>query len=319
MNKKILIIGNGFDLDIGMKTRYRDFMESGIWRKTKEHDNALSYSILKYLEEKNRLESWFDVENELLNYALEISEGTYRSPQETDRRGFELFQNKLKEYIQIEQETFITRVASTAIASITNILCNGFFTNIYSFNYTDLSKFMSRLNIKVSIPISYIHGSLGKNDNIVLGIETDKKIHKDYKFLFKTNSRFYSSNDLNENMDEANEIVFWGHSINGMDFPYFKDFFTKQSLPSEGRNRKKITIFTYDGESEECIRHNFREEGINPRDLMSRNDLVFIETKLLDEDDEHEEDKFDLFLSHLKEDSNHSEEQQIKRMEQNFF
>lgn len=319
MNKKILIIGNGFDLDIGMKTRYRDFMESGIWRKTKEHDNALSYSILKYLEEKNRLESWFDVENELLNYALEISEGTYRSPQETDRRGFELFQNKLKEYIQIEQETFITRVASTAIASINNILCNGFFTNIYSFNYTDLSKFMSRLNIKVSIPISYIHGSLGKNDNIVLGIETDKKIHKDYKFLFKTNSRFYSSNDLNENMDEANEIVFWGHSINGMDFPYFKDFFTKQSLPSEGRNRKKITIFTYDGESEECIRHNFREEGINPRDLMSRNDLVFIETKLLDEDDEHEEDKFDLFLSHLKEDSNHSEEQQIKRMEQNFF
>ena len=33
MYKKILIIGNGFDLDIGMKTRYQDFMESNIWRK----------------------------------------------------------------------------------------------------------------------------------------------------------------------------------------------------------------------------------------------------------------------------------------------
>lgn len=319
MHKKILIIGNGFDLDIGMKTRYRDFMESGIWRKAKEHGNALSYSILNYLEEKNKLESWFDVENELLNYALEISEGTYRSHQETDRKGFELFQNKLKEYLQREQDSFKTRVDSTALASMTNIICNGFFTNIYSFNYTDLRKFMSRFNIKVPIPITYMHGSLGKNDNIVLGIETDKIIHKDYRFLFKTNSRFYSSNNLNESMDEANEIVFWGHSINGMDFPYFKDFFTKQSQPSESKNRKKITIFTYDGESEECIRHNFREEGINPRDLMSRNDLVIIETKLLEEGDEHEEEKFDMFLTHLEEDSKHAEEQLVKRIEQDFL
>lgn len=318
MCKKILIIGNGFDLDIGMKTRYRDFMESNIWRKAKEHEDALTYSILNYLEEKNKMESWFDVENELLNYALDISEGTYRSPQDTDRKGFELFQNKLKEYLQREQDTFKTRV-STAMASMTNILCNGFFTNIYSFNYTNLSKFMSRFNITVPIPITYMHGSLGKNDNIVLGIETDKKIHKDYKFLYKTNNRFYSSNNLNESMDEANEIVFWGHSINGMDFPYFKDFFTKQSMPSEGGNRKRITIFTYDGESEECIRHNFREEGINPRDLMSRNDLVFIETKLLDEGDEHEEEKFDMFLTHLEEDSKRSEEQQIKRIEQDLL
>ena len=319
MNKKILIIGNGFDLDIGMNTRSRDFMKSMIWKKAKEQDNVLSYNILNYLEEKNKLKSWFDVENELLNYALEITEGTYRSPQDTDRNGFELFQNKLKEYLQREQDTFKTRAGSSAMASMTNILCNGFFTNIFSFNYTDLSQFMSRFNITVPIPITYMHGSLEKNDNIVLGIETDKKIHKDYKFLFKTNSRFYSSNNLNESLDEANEIVFWGHSINGMDFPYFKDFFTKQSLPSEGRNRKKITIFTYDGESEECIRHNFREEGINPRELMSRNDLVIIETKLLDEGDEHEEEKFDLFLTHLEEDSKQAEDRQIERMEQDLL
>ena len=319
MGKKILILGNGFDLDIGMKTRYRDFMESNIWKKAKEHDDALSYNILNYLEERNRLETWFDVENELLNYVIEISEGTYRSPQETDRKGFELFQNRLKEYLQREQDTFETRIGSTAMASMTNILCNGFFTNIYSFNYTDLSKFMLRFNIKVPISITYMHGSLGKHDNIILGIETDKEIHKDYKFLFKTNSRFYSSNNLNESMDEANEIVFWGHSINGMDFPYFKDFFMKQSQPSKGRKRKRMTIFTYDGESEENIRHNFREEGINPRDLFSRNDLSIIETKLLDEGDEHEEEKFDIFLSHLEEDSKHSEEQQMERIEQDFL
>ena len=319
MYKKILIIGNGFDLDIGMKTRYRDFMESEIWKIAKEHDDVLSYGILNYLEEKNRLETWFDVENELLNYALEISEGMYRSPHNEDRAGFELFKNKLKEYLQREQDTFKTRVGSTAVASMSHILCNGYFTNIYSFNYTDLSKFLSRFNISLSIPITHMHGSLDKHDNIVLGIETDKTINNDYKFLFKTNSRNYTSNNLNESMDEANEIVFWGHSINGMDFPYFKDFFMKQSQLSEGTIRKRITIFTYDGESEENIRHNFRVEGINPRDLFSRNDLAIIETKLLDEGDEHEEDKFNMFLSHLLKDSKDADERLIRRMEQDFL
>lgn len=118
-------------------------------------------------------------------------------------------------------------------------------------------------------------------------------------------------------MDEANEIVFFGHSINGMDFPYFKDFFMKQSQPSG--DSKRITIFTYDVASEEGIRHNFREQGINSRDLMSRNDMVFIETKLVEEGDEHEEEKFDLFLTHLEEDSRGAEKRQISRMEQNFL
>ena len=122
-----------------------------------------------------------------------------------------------------------------------------------------------------------------------------------------------------EALEEANEIVFFGHSINGMDFPYFKDFFVKQSQSSQNFKRKIITIFTYDNESEEKIRDNFREEGINTRDLMSRNELTIIETKLLNEGDEHEEKKFGTFLSHLQEDSKDAENQEIKRLEQDLL
>lgn len=31
MAKKILILGNGFDIDLGLKTRYSDFANSEIW------------------------------------------------------------------------------------------------------------------------------------------------------------------------------------------------------------------------------------------------------------------------------------------------
>lgn len=311
MYKKILILGNGFDLDSGLKSRYRDFMNSQVWKNSVRKTDFVSYGIVGYLEEKNKLESWFDVETELLNYVLEITEGSTRSPQKSDRKAFEYFQSKLKEYLLKEQESLERPQISTAIAMLNHILVNGFFTDIYTFNYTDVSKFVAKYNIKVDIPITFMHGSLDKNDNIVLGIETDMKIHPDYKFLFKTNSRFYTSNNLIESLDEANEIVFFGHSINGMDFPYFKDFFKKQSLPSKDFMRKKITIFTYDLDSEEKIRDNFREEDIGLRELMSRNDMTFIETKLLNEGDEHEESKFDLFLAHLEEDSKDAENETI--------
>lgn len=319
MEKKILILGNGFDLDIGMNTRYRDFMNSRIWREAKEKEDALLYSIVNYLEERNSIETWFDAEAELLNYALEVSEGTYLSSQNMDRVGFELYKRKLKEYLQKEQTSFKEKVGPVALTVMTNILANGYFTDIYTFNYTDVKKYMAKYHVPIDIPITYMHGSLGKNDNIVLGIETDKKVNLDYNFLFKTNNRFYSYNNLIDRMDEANEIVFFGHSINGMDFPYFKDFFVKQSQPSKEFVRKKVTIFTYDEYSEERIRCNIREEGINLRDLMSRNNIVFIETKLIEEGDEHEEEKFDLFLSNLSENSKDNEKEMIRRLEQNLL
>lgn len=41
MAKKILILGNGFDIDLGLKTRYSDFANSKIWEKLME--NSLQY------------------------------------------------------------------------------------------------------------------------------------------------------------------------------------------------------------------------------------------------------------------------------------
>ena len=49
--KKILIIGNGFDLDLGMKSRYRDFMVSDLWQRySKGELKAVKYAL-------NRLKS----------------------------------------------------------------------------------------------------------------------------------------------------------------------------------------------------------------------------------------------------------------------
>lgn len=41
MHKKIIILGNGFDLDFGLNTRYNDFMKSKTWVKAKEQGYSL--------------------------------------------------------------------------------------------------------------------------------------------------------------------------------------------------------------------------------------------------------------------------------------
>ena len=68
--KKVLILGNGFDLDLGRKTSYMDFYNS-------EHcPKDYPAPIIKHLNEKwtDNLEAvkWYDLENEILNYYEKI-------------------------------------------------------------------------------------------------------------------------------------------------------------------------------------------------------------------------------------------------------
>ena len=221
----------------------------------------------------------------------------------------------LKKYLAKEQENYKLNSNRVADMLMKAVVANGFFEEVYTFNYTDVNKVLSKVGLFVPIQITYMHGSLREHDNIILGIETDKPIHKDYQFLFKTNSRFYRYNSLIESMEKADEIVFFGHSINGMDFPYFKDFFMKQASSSEDVKRKYITIFTYDEASDEQIRNNFREAGVNLRDLMQRNNLTFIETKLLNLGDGAEQRKWNELMEHLKIDSRETEINNIRMIE----
>lgn len=64
--KIVLILGNGFDLDLGLKTSYKDFWESEYCPKN------YPAPLIRHLNQcwPGNLESvrWYDLENELLNY-----------------------------------------------------------------------------------------------------------------------------------------------------------------------------------------------------------------------------------------------------------
>ncbi|ALU75278.1 hypothetical protein F7642_10905 [Tenacibaculum finnmarkense genomovar ulcerans] len=59
----VIIIGNGFDLSIGLKTSYSDFIKSIEFQELLKNENLLA----KHLNGIHTLQNWIDIENELKN------------------------------------------------------------------------------------------------------------------------------------------------------------------------------------------------------------------------------------------------------------
>ena len=61
----IIIIGNGFDLNLGLNTSYYNFIKSSHFIRLVKLKNHLAV----YLNNINNLNNWIDIEKELKNFA----------------------------------------------------------------------------------------------------------------------------------------------------------------------------------------------------------------------------------------------------------
>lgn len=66
--KIVLILGNGFDLDLGLKTSYKDFWESEFCPK--DYPAPLIRHLNTRWSNSRDAVKWYDLENELLSYAI---------------------------------------------------------------------------------------------------------------------------------------------------------------------------------------------------------------------------------------------------------
>lgn len=301
MAKRLLIIGNGFDIDLGLKTRYSDFSRSKIWEKLVETTFNYDSDLLGALREAKETETWFDIEKTMNDYVRALKLDYLVSDLiDKDKSNFIKVSESLSQYLKKEQKERTLNTNSFAAQVLQLISEVGGF-KYYTFNYTSLSSIAKSCGINIdSSKITHVHGSL-ENDSIILGVLTDPSdpIYEQYSFMYKDNSRFYMSNNMYEDFDNADDIIFFGHSINGMDFPYFKDFFIKQSGMDGEYKSKHITIFTYDDASNQQIRNSIRNAQVDLTQLFKRNDIKFIQTKQLYEKDKNEMHKFDLFVHRL--------------------
>ena len=72
MPKRLLIIGNGFDIDLGLRTRYSDFANSESWEKLTGSTFGFNQDLLAALIAARQKEAWFDIEKTMNDYVRAI-------------------------------------------------------------------------------------------------------------------------------------------------------------------------------------------------------------------------------------------------------
>lgn len=274
--KRLLIIGNGFDLDLGRATRYSDFANSEFWPKN------LNSELYKYLNQKSQIEKWFDLEGELANYVQKVgcTIEAYRSliPEtaEKDAQDFKIIVDAMISYLKSAQNVDVK--SESFAARIFSMVCrNSAFRKIYSFNYTDLSRVARQLSLPEMSNIEYVHGCLA-DGTAILGVnDLVDTIDGNYDFMRKSFNPHYSSHPVAFDLRDAGEIVFFGHSLGDNDYHYFQSFFKHQCEENiELNERRKITIFTYNESSRMEIMRTLHKMNKGRTSMLFQNSILNI-------------------------------------------
>lgn len=240
----LLIVGNGFDLSMGFKTSYGDFMKSSYFPH-EETSSLCSYLHKQYEENMG----WIDIENELSEYSRilttkKLNAKKFNTILDIDslREEYDELKSSLKFYLQEEtKRAFGSSPDNPAKRVIDQLPAD---SKIISFNYTSIIERMTRDRFCTSKGnLLHIHGSLAPYDDIVFGVEDSAKLSKEHVFLYKAHSRHLKVQEFSDWLNTAERIIFYGYSLGDTDRQYFENFFRK--LCSSDNTYTELIFYYY--------------------------------------------------------------------------
>ena len=262
--KAIFYIGNGFDIAVGLKTKYSHFIKSDIFKDELQNNKLADFITKEYIEA-----NWSDIEYSLYKYSLNLVEEYGESNNiinEEFKTEYECLCKTLQHYL-LETTSGKLKLAFERLLDSWKEVFDIY--RVCSFNYTPHIVTLGLL--KDYTPLSRIHGSLvpryqNMQDEIKisLGIDPCMKVIHEHDFLYKKNNsntksygwiRYTSAEqklierlDYNTsyNIDEAEIFVIYGASFGETDDCYFRLLF-------ETINNRKIVIYYFGRKDKEFI------------------------------------------------------------------
>ena len=275
----IFVVGNGFDIDLNLKTSYTDFIYSEVFKKLiTDNENHLC----SYLKDKHDLVNWSDIEKELAVYSRKAKkykigniDKTEAFPNaETFEREYKELSAALVEYLSSLDYNAIDK-KSTAYQLLKNQRNNSYL--FIDFNYTpSLKNILSHSCMDTSLSESTIikpHNSLKAKD-IIFGVEDNADILPNYIFLKKSFSNYYNCSNFSEYLENADSVIFFGYSLGCTDHDYFRDFFTGCCGKLES---KEIKIY-YSKNCDSIKKEMDTLTGTQFGKFRRRNNIEFIDT-----------------------------------------
>ena len=294
--KLVFVVGNGFDMDLKLDTSYKSFINSQSFMTYVQPDQVraltqtamqfqntilssrthfLSFShpinVFNVLKAKSSLENWYDIERQLaiiahnrINSIEAMKNGErFLNLVPIDESSFHHLHDALWHYLSNLPFDSIYR---DSIAYKLFTILNKFpdLVQVKSFNYTDFNQIFSGTN---QLTVDYIHGNL-KEKSLIIGIQDDIEIHPGYNYMIKSFSEHFRSHSLIYDLEDADEVIFFGHSLGEVDYHYFRDFFQKQTAKSTVKRNLRLSIFTYDHKSRINLLQQLRNMNQKKTDML---------------------------------------------------
>lgn len=285
----LLILGNGFDLDLGFPTKYENYFNSDMFPFVKNDHNC--HSLGRFVYNKGFKETWYDLENLLAEYGKGVGSMGDDAIQ-GDKNDYCRLVQGLADYLASIDFTKpkIDSVAAKVLLAADNELVPPV---VYTFNYSSFDSIASALGISYSTA-KHVHGSLKTND-IVLGVGEYVKLGPSASYLHKTSNHSYDSKGLLNVLGNYQSIIIFGLSLSQVDYPYFEDFFKDiASRKFVGEQKRFIRIFTKDEKSRLEILDNLRGMNSGLIKLFGYSDFDIIRIE-----DSRDEKKIEEVLNHL--------------------
>lgn len=281
----VIVLGNGFDLDLGWNTSYKAFYDKHKgWKMHETGDDDLFQYVIKQVPG-----NWFDFERTLHEYALHRAENPFPKDDsykiDADINDYNTFKDQLARFISEESQKLIDddshayRLLEAYVGAKKNRTSDSFFpVKLFSYNYTPLLTILRHIDPSVNAGYTPVHGMVERND-IIFGFHDDPKVPKEYRSLQKSMDVNYKSSDIVTESLQAKTIIFFGLSLGYIDGVYFKNLFEQISnLANPQMINKRVVFITKDTQSGNNIKNNLLDAGINLQLLYNSNRVDFIYT-----------------------------------------
>lgn len=240
----LIIIGNGFDINLGLKTSYNDFLKSKEFASTIEDGkNNLCLS----LKQTHYLQNWIDVENEIKNLAKRYRATAVKQL----KKEVGILKKALSDYLTFALKDFELDKSSRAYSFMEGLSLDD--SLIINFNYTDVfHRYMEDKSARNSDKrVQFIHGN-HEDNNIIIGVEDGTEMVDRHEFLLKSTHVNYTGFNLNRLLHGVKKLTVFGHSLGESDEMYFTDFFNHYSGDKEFPYFK-FDLYYYDEDSYDSL------------------------------------------------------------------
>ncbi len=304
--EKVLILGNGFNSNMGFKIDYKDYFNSNYWTQLRIDSECLSPSPLFSFLRNKVCSHEYNIECIFQEYVCSIAD---ISCAEADKMFLLCLEKSFSAFVDANTNEYdkesIAYDTLVEFQQLRNNATDGSFP-IYSFCYTLFDKIREDLqptlyedieNVNRGEPygnplggtkiiIDYIHGRAadGKS-SAIFGISKDMmsaetpEICEAYSFLVKEQHPGYMQEKkkyLLDSLTKADEITFFGFGFTEPDIPYLKDWLTSTLNTPK---RKKIKIHTLRTECKNISDRIKTIAGSNWDSFIKQYKIMFIDEK----------------------------------------